>query len=182
MQLRLEDWEGVNNGNWGCETGCFGDEHNERMKLVLCALDRTQGPRKVATNGMLAYPRLTCLQENSLCILGLVRYHLVSFYCIVSNQLASQISRWEPAVSLSLGRIVIKHAVRVFCVSRQIDHPAASFGTVDPAVSNRAILSLLAVDAFELDLTVCDHGTISFWVLRCRYGLDMGLLGKKVTC
>ena len=77
----------------------------------------------------------------------------MSFYCIVLNQLASRLSRWEPVVNLSLGRIVIKHAVRVFCVSRQIEHPAASFGAVDPAVSNRAVLSLLAVDIFELDLT-----------------------------
>jgi len=77
----------------------------------------------------------------------------VNFYFAVLTQLASHLLRGKPVVILSLGRIVIKYAVCIVCVSRQIEHPAASFGLVGPAILDPAVLNFLAVDTFELDLT-----------------------------
>ncbi len=77
----------------------------------------------------------------------------MNFYFAVLTQLASHLLRGKPVVILSLGRIVIKYAFCIVCVSRQIEHPAASFGLVGPAILDPAVLNFLAVDTFELDLT-----------------------------
>lgn len=113
-----------------------GGDHDERTKLVLRALSGRKGRERLL---QMAWP-IEGSSGTEFCM-----------YCRIDWIPLSMLQ--QPAVILSLGRIVVKHAVRIVCVSCQIEHPAASFRAFAPAVSNRAVLSLFAVDTFELDLT-----------------------------